>query len=58
MNEDQHTTIYCTIFDLLTLQEQGTLDPYLDCTLRHLMGSFPDITDRIMEARYCEKHDI
>ena len=58
MNEDQHTTIYCTIFDLLTLQEQGTLDPYLDCTLRHLMGSFPDIAGRVRDDIYTEKHDI
>ena len=58
MNEDQHTTIYCTIFDLLTLQDRGDLDPYLECTLRHLMVSFPDIAGRAREDIYTEKHDI
>ena len=58
MTEDQNTTIYCTIYDLLALRDQGTLDPYLECTLRHLMGSFPDIAGRALDDIYTEKHDI
>jgi len=58
MNDDQKFTIYCAICDLLTLQEQGPLDPYLERTLSNLMGSFPDIAGQARQDIYTEKHDI